>query len=222
MENNDESSYEKLGCGMILLKRYISLSDQVEIVNICQQLGFHVNGFKECIPSGEKLGLQMMMLGSTWYPPSCYPDSIKPLTVPRKIISLVSSSIQDSQRHLNLKDKISSKCSNHCVVKFYTNTDGLALHEERDDKSWYRFRRKGRPVVSMFIGDSAEFFYSDARNLSKVDNILLESGDVLIFDNNSGDIFHGLHKIIPNSAPLPFLRKSMLKPGLLNLSFRRF
>ena len=73
----------------------------------------------------------MMFLGLKWYPPSFHVDdsSIKPLTVPDKIISLVKSSIQDSQPYLNSKDEISSECSSHCIVKFYTNTGPLALHE---------------------------------------------------------------------------------------------
>ena len=42
--------------------------------------------------------------------------------------------------------------------------------------------RKGLPVVSCSIGDSAEFLYGDERNVEKADSVLLESGDVLIFE----------------------------------------
>ncbi|PWA69877.1 alkylated DNA repair protein AlkB [Artemisia annua] len=213
MENNVESSCEKLGCGFILLKNYITLTDQVEIVNLCQELGLGLHGFEERIPDGEKLGLHSMLLGPKWYSFG-YPLNM----VPDKILSLAKSSIQDSQPHLNLKDEISSMCPDHCIVKFYTNTAPLALHEEPDD--WCSIKTK--PVVSIFIGDTTEFFYGNSRNVNDEDKALLESGDVLILDRNFGDIFLGLHRIIPNSAPLPILKKCMLKPGLLNLSFREF
>ena len=77
-------------------------------------------------------------------------------------------------------------------------------------------------MVSISIGDSAEFFYGDSRNVNEANKVLMESGDVLIFSNTSRDTFHELHKIIPNSAPVSFSRKSMLKPGLLHLSFTEF
>ncbi|PWA69417.1 alpha-ketoglutarate-dependent dioxygenase abh1 [Artemisia annua] len=187
-------------------------------VNLCQKLSFNVSAFEECISNGEKLGFHKMLLGRRWH----YEKHSFTITVPDKFISLVKSSIQDCQSHLNTKDEKISVCSNNCVVKFYTNTGHLTQHEVGEDDFWYSYRTKGRPVVSMFIGDSAEFFCSDSRNVNEADKVWLESGDVLIFSNKSRDISLGLHRIIPNSAPLPFLEESMLKPGLLNLSFRRF
>lgn len=96
----------------------------------------------------------------------------------------------------------------------------VLIAQDIDDDSWYPDSTKGRPVVSMSVGDSAEFFCCDSSDVNKVTKVMIESGDVLIFGSNSRNIFHGLHKIVPNSAPLPFLEKSMLNPGVLHLSFR--
>lgn len=82
--------------------------------------------------------------------------------------------------------------------------------------------RKGLPVVSFSIGDSAEFLYGDERNVEKADSVLLESGDVLIFGGESRHVFHGVSSVLPNSAPKELLRDTCLCPGRLNLTFRQY
>jgi alkylated DNA repair dioxygenase AlkB len=82
--------------------------------------------------------------------------------------------------------------------------------------------RKGLPVVSFSIGDSAEFLYGDQRNIEKAENVFLESGDVLIFGGESRHVYHGVSSIIPNSAPEELLQDTCLCPGRLNLTFRKY
>lgn len=81
---------------------------------------------------------------------------------------------------------------------------------------------KGLPVVSISIGDSAEFLYGDERDVNKAENVLLESGDVLIFGGESRHIFHGVKTIIPDTAPSALLETTRLLPGRLNLTFRKY
>ncbi|PWA54101.1 hypothetical protein CTI12_AA438750 [Artemisia annua] len=192
LDNNAESSYEILGCGMVLLKNYISLDDQVEIVNLCQDLGFKALGFDK---RKEKLGVHMMLLGRKWFTSEydTYKWSLQPLLVPDKIISLVNSSIQDSQLHLNLKHGYSSVCSKHSIVRFYENTGQIALHEEHDKVYWYPYVGKGWPAVSFFIGDSAEYFFSNSGNVNEADKVLLESGDAAKCSASTKSIRSGSH-----------------------------
>lgn len=77
-------------------------------------------------------------------------------------------------------------------------------------------------MVSFSIGDTAKFLYGRTRDVDKANNVLLKSGDVLIFGGESRLIFHGVTGIIPNSAPIPLLEKTMLRPGRLSLTFRQF
>lgn len=77
------------------------------------------------------------------------------------------------------------------------------------------------PVVSISIGDSAEFLYGDQRDVDKAERILLESGDVLIFGGKSRHIFHGVTSINPKTAPPALLDYTKLRPGRLNLTFRK-
>lgn len=77
-------------------------------------------------------------------------------------------------------------------------------------------------MVSLSIGDSAEFLYGDQRDVKQAERLVLESGDVLIFGGKSRHIYHGVASIIPNSAPPALFNESKLRPGRLNLTFRQF
>jgi len=61
------------------------------------------------------------------------------------------------------------------------------LTQDRDESR--ESLQKGLPVVSFSIGDSAEFRYIDQGNVEKAENVLLESGDVLIFGGESRHVY---------------------------------
>nr|GEU32068.1 oxoglutarate/iron-dependent dioxygenase [Tanacetum cinerariifolium] len=196
---NSESSCEVLGPGMVLLKNYINISDQVKIVNTCQEFGMGPRGFYQPgYKGGAKLNLHMMCFGRNWDPQTKYDsyyrsDGSQAPPVPDQLISLVESSIQDSQAH---DDKIPSMYPDICIINFYTTTGRLGLHQDRDESQ--NSLNRGLPVVSISIGD------------------------VLIFGGKSRHIYHGMKTIVPNSAPLPLVQQSMLRPGRLNLTFRQY
>ncbi|KAI3683890.1 hypothetical protein L1987_84405 [Smallanthus sonchifolius] len=80
--------------------------------------------------------------------------------------------------------------------------------------------KKGLPVVSFSIGDSAEFLYGETRNIDEADKLILESGDVLIFGGKSRSLYYGITSILPDTAPTSLIEATDLRPGRLNLAFR--
>ncbi|KAK9061970.1 hypothetical protein SSX86_019154 [Deinandra increscens subsp. villosa] len=228
LASNLTPSHEILGSGMIILKNYISLKDQVEIVNICQKLGLGPGGFYQATyQSGVKQRLHRMCFGRNWDPVTKYSERYRsdgslPPPVPDELISLVQTSIQDAQAHLNSANEIPLMCPNICLVNFYTTLDRLGLHQDRNESP--DSLRRGLPVVSLSIGDSAEFLYGHTytENENELSKVVLESGDVMIFGGKSRLIYHGVKTIFPNSAPLSLLQKTKLRPGRLNLTFREY
>lgn len=224
-----------ISSGMVLLKGYISSSDQVKIVKKCRELGLGSGGFYQPgYRDGGKLNLQMMCLGKNWDPETGKyederpVDNAKPPPIPDEFFHLVKQAIQDSQALLS-KEKIeASKVEKElpwmtpdiCIVNFYTTSGRLGLHQDRDERE--ETLRKGLPVVSFSIGDSAEFLYSNQRDVFNADKVLLESGDVLIFGGESRRIFHGVASILPNTSPQVLLKETNLRPGRLNLTFRQY
>nr|GMC50006.1 Oxoglutarate/iron-dependent dioxygenase [Ipomoea batatas] len=220
--------------GMVLLKSFISLLDQVRIVNTCRKLGIGPGGFYQPgYNDGAKLHLKMMCLGKNWDPETSQYgdkrpyDGAKPPVIPDELHHLVQKAIQHSQSYLekhskcrNMDDVLPSMSPNVCIVNFYTTSGKLGLHQDKDESPESIKRRL--PVVSFSIGDAAEFLYSNERDPEKADKVILESGDVLIFGGKSRLIYHGVSSIKQNTASPSLLEETNLKPGRLNLTFRQY
>ena len=107
-----------------------------------------------------------------------------------------------------------------CIVNFYTDMGRLGLHQDKDESR--RSIEQGLPVVSMSIGDTAEFMFGKTRDQSKASKVNLDSGDVLILGGESRLLFHGISHVKPHTAPA-WLKEDMgLRPGHLNLTFRQY
>uniref|UniRef100_A0A2N9HJJ3 Alpha-ketoglutarate-dependent dioxygenase AlkB-like domain-containing protein n=1 Tax=Fagus sylvatica TaxID=28930 RepID=A0A2N9HJJ3_FAGSY len=203
--------------GMVLLKRYITLGEQVEIVKKCRELGLGQGGFYQPgYQDGAKLRLQMMCLGLNWdpetrnYEEQRTIDGSKAPSIPHEFSLLVKRAIQDAHALVKKEYKVSNV------------EDMLPSMSPNDRDESKESLRKGLPVVSLSVGDSAEFLYGDQRNVDEADRVVLESGDVLIFGGNSRHIFHGVSTIIPKSAPQALLEETSICPGRVNLTFRQY
>ncbi|KAK6911825.1 Alpha-ketoglutarate-dependent dioxygenase AlkB-like [Dillenia turbinata] len=218
--------------GMVLFKKYISVGDQVKIVKICRDLGLGPGGFYQPgYRDGAKLNLRMMCLGKNWDPEkSQYEeirsvDNAKPPVIPELFFQLVEGAIQDSlvllaEKFKKKGDSFPSMSPDICIVNFYTTSGRLGLHQDKDESE--ESLRRGLPVVSFSIGDSAKFLYGDDREIDKAGEVVLESGDVLLFGGKSRNIFHGVTAIIPDTAPKALQSETNLRSGRLNLTFRQF
>ncbi|KAL6568781.1 hypothetical protein OROHE_004465 [Orobanche hederae] len=237
-ENNIIEGFEEpgliLGPGMVLLKHYIPISEQVNIVKKCRELGHGPGGFYQPgYKDGAKLRLYMMCLGLDWDPQTRQygkirqHDNAAPPDIPCEFASLISRVLNDSHtlikrdpEIMNAEDILPAMSPDLCIANFYTTTGRLGLHQDRDESR--ESLSKGLPVVSISIGDSAKFLYSDHRDVDEAECVLLESGDVLVFGGESRHIFHGVKAIVPNTAPPALLKETRLRPGRLNLTFRKY
>lgn len=222
--------------GMVLLRSFLTKTEQIHIVKKCRDIGMGPGGFYQpCFASGAKLRLQMMCLGLDWdpqtrkYSKKRTHDGSKPPPIPPEFDALVRRAIlnahaliKDTNESGNVEEILPTMSPNICIVNFYNTTGRLGLHQDRDESR--ESLRNKLPVVSFSIGDCAEFLYGHTRDTEKAKRVILESGDVLIFGGESRHIFHGVKSIIPNSAPKFLLEESnsKLRPGRLNLTFRQY
>ncbi|PKU69411.1 uncharacterized protein LOC110105575 [Dendrobium catenatum] len=218
--------------GMILLKKFLGCMDQVKIVSKCRELGVISGGFYwPGYVNGAKANLQMMCLGKDWNPESRLYDKSRsfhgavPPKIPEELRKLVDRALNAYHGFLraftNKVEEIPNMSPDICIVNFYSYSGRLGLHQDRDESE--ESLRKRLPIVSFSIGDSAEFLYSDVRDVDKAERVTLESGDVLIFGGDARHIFNGVRCIKPNTAPKILIDKTTkLRPGYLNLTFRQY
>lgn len=232
--NMGTTSRTVLRPGMMLLKGYISSSDQVKIVERCRQLGLGPGGFYQpAYREGTKLHLKMMCLGKNWDPQTSEYgdrrpfDGARPPNIPAEFLQITEQAIRDSQALIQQDSKtgnpektLPSMEPDICLVNFYSQNGRLGLHRDKDESE--ESLRRGLPVVSFSIGDSADFLFGDERDPDKAQKVVLESGDVLIFGGKSRDIFHGVTVIHPNTAPKLLLQETNLRPGRLNITLRQY
>ncbi|XP_050231367.1 uncharacterized protein LOC126680308 [Mercurialis annua] len=221
---------EILGPGMILLKAFLSMDDQIKIVNICRKLGLGPGGFYQPgYREGAKLLLKMMCLGKNWDPnTSKYGerrpiDGAKPPSIPPDFHKLVGKAMKDAVALMvanNEEETLPLMSPDICITNFYSTKGRLGLHQDKDESEGSL--RKGLPVVSFSIGDSGEFLYGDNIDENAAKKVLLESGDVLIFGGKSRHIFHGVYSVHADTAPKYLLDETNFRGGRLNLTFRQY
>ncbi|CAK7356475.1 unnamed protein product [Dovyalis caffra] len=199
----NEVQGEILRSGMVLLKNYLRLDDQKKIVKLCRDIGLGPGGFYQPIyRDGGRMHLKMMSLGKSWNPDRSEYVEHRPIdgaaapTFPSEFYPLVERAIKASRVLIERNDKstcaediLPSLSPNICVVNFYSQSGRLGLHQDKDESQ--DSLRKGLPVVSFSIGDAGDFLFGDQRDVEKAKNVLLESGDVLVFGGKSRHIFHG-------------------------------
>ncbi|KAI7740385.1 hypothetical protein M8C21_012732 [Ambrosia artemisiifolia] len=215
------STYTILEPGMIHLQNYISLKDQVDIVNICQKWAGEFYNPRDP-QNGAELNLMMMCFGRNWDPNTGYKeryrsDGSEPPPIPYELISLAEAAVRDAQAILN---ELPSMHPDICSVNFYPAYGLLDLHQDHDESS--NSLRRGLPVVSISIGECAEFVYGHTRAKKKLKKIYLMSGDVLIFGGKSRLIYHGVTQIAQYTSPLKLIEETALRRGRLSLTFRQF
>lgn len=124
--------------GMVLLKGYISIRDQIKIVKVIRELGLGDGGFYQpSYDEGAELQLKMMCLGKNWDPQTsryldqrpC--DGSSPPEIPSEFVDLVNSAVHESNsitKPSNSKP-IPSISPDICIVNFYAKNGKLGLHQ---------------------------------------------------------------------------------------------
>lgn len=83
------------------------------------------------------------------------------------------------------------------LCNFYDPESGrLGLHQDRSELN------KTAPIVTISLGDSCVFAIGGRSQSDPVQEILLDSGDVLVQGGPARTFFHGVMRLMPNSSTL--------------------
>lgn len=96
------------------------------------------------------------------------------------------------------------------LVNWYEPSARMGMHQDKEERS-------PAPVVSFSIGDSCQFRFGNTETRNKpYADLELRSGDLFVFGGPSRLAFHGVTRILPDTAP----HGLSLPPGRINITLR--
>jgi DNA alkylation damage repair protein AlkB len=102
-----------------------------------------------------------------------------------------------------------------CILNYYDADGRMGLHQDKDESA--ASLAAGLPVVSLSLGDTARFLFGGVKRNDPVESRPLASGDAFVFGGPARLRYHGVSRIIKDTAP-PELELA----GRFNLTFRQY
>jgi DNA alkylation damage repair protein AlkB len=200
--------------GAVLLSHYLSTDAQRALAAECRALmDGPVPGYVPVVRGGGRMHVRMLCLGRHWngklyrYEPARSDfDGLPVPTLPDSWRALAAECATAAGMLLD---------PDLCILNYYDREGRMGLHQDKDESD--ASVAAGVPVVSVSIGDTARFLLGGVRRRDPVESFALESGDVFVFGGASRLRYHGVSRLVPDTAP-PELGMS----GRFNLTFRRY
>jgi DNA alkylation damage repair protein AlkB len=205
---------EQLGEGATWLRGYLSPEDQRELANTCRSLiDGEVPAYVPTVRGGGKMHVRMLCLGRHWngktykYEPTRTDfDGLTVPPLPPSFEALARRAAAAAGMALD---------ADLCILNYYQTGGRMGLHQDKDESP--RSLAAGLPVVSVSLGDTAQFLFGGLRRRDPVRTLALESGDVFVFGGPARLRYHGVSRTLPGTAPEP-----LALAGRFNLTFRQF
>jgi alkylated DNA repair protein (DNA oxidative demethylase) len=96
-----------------------------------------------------------------------------------------------------------------CLINYYTPTAKMGLHQDKDERDF------GEPIITLCLGDSADFLIGGPKRSDRPQAMLVQSGDAIVMGGPARMLFHGIRRIHPGTSPLPGIG------GRYSLTFRK-
>ena len=101
-----------------------------------------------------------------------------------------------------------------CIINHYAASAKMGVHQDKDERP--ETIAAGIPIGSVSLGDAARFVFGGLSRRDPTQPIVLRSGDVLVMGGPSRLRYHGVTRILPETAP------EGTGPGRVNLTFRQY
>lgn len=194
--------------------RYLDLTGQCALADQCRALvDGAVPAYVPVVRGGGTMHVRMLCLGRHWngrtyrYEPTRSDfDNLAAPPLPASFVALAAEIAAAAGMSL---------AADLCILNFYDADGRMGLHQDKDESA--ESIAAGVPVVSVSVGDTARFLFGGVKRRDPVGAFPLESGDAFVFGGPARLRYHGVSRIVPNSAP-PALGLS----GRFNLTFRQF
>jgi len=201
------------GSGATHLPGYFTIAEQEALALQCRALmDGEVPGYVPVIRGGGTMHVRMLCLGRHWngrtYAYEIVRSDFDGLAPPP-----IPSNLRQVARDIAAAAEMSVD-PDVCILNYYDGDGRMGLHQDKDEGP--RSIADGLPVVSVSIGDTARFLFGGLRRRDPVEAILLQSGDAFVFGGAARLRYHGVSRILPQSAP-----PALAMTGRFNLTFRQ-
>jgi DNA oxidative demethylase len=199
--------------GAVHLPGWLSVDRQRQLVMACRYWAQAPAGMRPArLPNGSVMSVRTVCLGWHWYPyrysrtvddgggsrVQQFPDWLGDLGR-----QAVADAYRDRQAGLGYRPDIA-------LINYYDAAARMGMHQDRDERST-------APVVSLSLGDSCVFRFGNTQCRGRPwRDVVLESGDVVVFGGPSRFAFHGVPKTLPATGD----RDIGLRGGRLNITLR--
>jgi DNA alkylation damage repair protein AlkB len=200
--------------GVILLRGFLDLDDQIALARRCFEIGSRPAGFyTPVVRGGASMSIKMVCLGRHWNAKTyCYQsdradyDGLEVQELP--------SDLKDLARRVATRAGMALE-PDICLINYYSKGARLGLHQDKDEQK--ETIAAGIPVVSVSLGDSARFLVGGLKRKDAVEAVILASGDAIVMGGVSRLRYHGVSRVIEGTAP-----ENLGVNGRLNLNFRQY
>ena len=200
--------------GAFHLDRCLTIDEQIAIVTRCRALvDGDVPAYVPVVRGGGKMHVRMLCLGRHWNGKRYAYEATRsdfdglpapPLPAAFKAVADRAAAAAGMALDADL-----------CILNYYDAEGRMGLHQDKDESP--SSLAAGIPVVSISLGDTARFLFGGLRRREPVETRLLQSGDAFVFGGPARLRYHGVSRILPQTAP-PELGLT----GRFNLTLRQY
>jgi alkylated DNA repair protein (DNA oxidative demethylase) len=200
--------------GVVKVSEWLDLDAQRGLVVDFREWAAPPAGLRHArMPTGHLMSVQSVCLGWHWQPYAYSKTAddtdgapVKPL--PAKIAHLARAAV-DAAYGTGTSAAINFR-PDAAIVNLYAPDARLGLHQDGEEPS-------EAPVVTISVGDACVFrLASVERRSGPFVDLEFRSGDLIVFGGPNRRIFHGVPKVLPETAPDGL----GLPPGRLSITVR--
>jgi alkylated DNA repair protein (DNA oxidative demethylase) len=204
----------ELAAGVFHLPRYLSLEQQMKLVDRCRALvDGAVPAYVPVVRGGGKMHVRMLCLGRHWNAATYQYEATR-----ADFDGLPAPPLPADFRALASEIAVVAGMTidpDLCILNYYDSDGRMGLHQDKDEGAGSI--AAGIPVVSISLGDTARFLFGGLKRREPVMAMPLESGDAFVFGGPARLRYHGVSRITPGTAP-PELGLA----GRFNLTLRQY
>ena len=195
------------------LPHYLSLRDQCALSERCRaMIDGDVPAYVPVVRGGGRMHVRMLCLGRHWnaltYRYEATRADFDGLAAPP-----LPGDLRELARAIAARAGMQIE-PDLCLINYYDADGRMGLHQDKDEGPVSI--AAGIPVVSLSIGDTAQFLFGGPKRRDPVQAFPLESGDAFVFGGAARLRYHGVSRIAPHTAPA-----ALAMTGRFNLTFRQ-